>query len=113
MCDGQVGEESLSSLGWSPPGSEDEETDLRSYGSVLRYKCGLARRFLEAESDSLYEERNMTCHWNRTWSPQAGWSTLSAQRLQIRMLMSLCLCLYGIRAPIIDYFCALKPLIMP
>ena len=75
MCDGQVGEESLRSLGWSPPGSEDEETDLMSYGSVLRYKCGLARSFLEAESGSLYEERNMTCNWNRTWTPQEEWST--------------------------------------
>ena len=70
FCAGHVGEQSHRSEGWSPPGSEERETDLVSYGSVLRYRCGPARSFLAAESDSLYEERNLTCHWNQSWSPQ-------------------------------------------
>ena len=36
---------------------------------MLRYQCGPARSFLEPESDSLYEERTLSCHWNQTWSP--------------------------------------------
>ena len=40
----------------------------RSYGSVLRYQCGLARRFYDPELDSLYDERWMTCNWNQTWT---------------------------------------------
>ena len=70
MCDGQVAQPSLRSPGWSPLGSEDEETDLISYGSVLQYRCGLARSFYDPESESLYEERNMTCNWNQTWTPR-------------------------------------------
>ena len=38
---------------------EEQETELqverRSYGSVLRYQCGLARMFLDTELDELYE----------------------------------------------------------
>ena len=46
----------------------EEEISLRSYGSVLRYQCGLARRFYEPDLDLEYDERNMTCNWNRTWT---------------------------------------------
>ena len=44
------------------------ETALRSYGSVLTYQCGLARQFLEPELGELYQERNMTCNWNTSWT---------------------------------------------
>ena len=46
----------------------EEEISLRSYGSVLRYQCGLARRFYEPDLDEEYDERNMTCNWNKTWT---------------------------------------------
>ena len=41
---------------------------MRSYGSVLRYQCGLARRFYDPDLDLEYDERNMTCNWNKTWT---------------------------------------------
>ena len=44
------------------------ETALRSYGAVLTYQCGLARQFLEPELGELYQERNMTCNWNTSWT---------------------------------------------
>ena len=46
----------------------EAELAMRSYGSVLRYQCGLARRFYDPELDSLYDERFMTCNWNKTWT---------------------------------------------
>ena len=46
----------------------EAELATRSYGSVLRYQCGLARRFYDPELDSLYDERLMTCNWNKTWT---------------------------------------------
>ena len=46
----------------------EAELATRSYGSVLRYQCGLARRFYDPELDSLYDERWMTCNWNQTWT---------------------------------------------
>ena len=49
--------------------SESEaELATRSYGSVLRYQCGLARKFYDPEMDEFYPERNMTCNWNATWT---------------------------------------------
>ena len=44
------------------------ELAMRSYGSVLRYQCGPARKFYDPELDELYPERNMTCNWNATWT---------------------------------------------
>ena len=46
----------------------EHEISLRSYGSVLRYQCGLARRFYDPDLDLEYDERNMTCNWNKTWT---------------------------------------------
>ena len=46
----------------------EEEIAMRSYGSVLRYQCGLARRFYDPDLDLEYDERNMTCNWNKTWT---------------------------------------------
>ena len=46
----------------------EEELAMRSYGSVLRYQCGLARKFHDPEMDEFYPERNMTCNWNATWT---------------------------------------------
>ena len=49
--------------------SESEaELATRSYGSVLRYQCGLARRFYDPELGQEYDERTMTCNWNNTWT---------------------------------------------
>ena len=47
----------------------DEELALRSYGSRLRYQCGLARKFQDSETERYYSERWMSCNWNKTWSP--------------------------------------------
>ena len=45
-----------------------EDTAVRSYGSVLSYQCGLARKFSDPELGELYDERNMTCNWNTSWT---------------------------------------------
>ena len=45
-----------------------DEIDRRSYGSRLRYECGLARRFWDPEDEELYDERTIQCNWNNTWS---------------------------------------------
>ena len=68
----------------------EEEISLRSYGSVLRYQCGLARRFYEPDLDEEYDERNMTCNWNKTWTNRGD-------------IARLC--------PVIDPFCAWKLLL--
>ena len=51
---------------------DTQETDLelamRSYGSQLRYECGLARMFYDTEAEDTYVERWMTCNWNKTWT---------------------------------------------
>ena len=51
---------------------DTEETEaelaLRSFGSVLRYQCGLARRFWDPELEEEYDERRMRCNWNNTWT---------------------------------------------
>ena len=47
----------------------EEQLAQRSYGSRLRYECGAARKFLEPDSEELYSERWLECHWNKTWGP--------------------------------------------
>ena len=47
----------------------EEEIDLRSYGSKLRYECGLARMFLDPEYEETYTETWMQCNWNNSWTP--------------------------------------------
>ena len=44
------------------------ETEMRSYGSRLRYECGLARKFYDPESEEYYQERWMQCNWNQSWT---------------------------------------------
>ena len=44
------------------------ELEMRSYGSQLRYECGLARKFYDEEWEEEYTERWMTCNWNKTWT---------------------------------------------
>ena len=46
----------------------DNEKDLRSYGSRLKYECGLARKFYDTENEEHYQERWMQCNWNQTWT---------------------------------------------
>ena len=50
----------------------EEELEIRSYGSRLRYECGLARRFYDVEAyegeDPFYDERWMQCNWNNSWT---------------------------------------------
>ena len=60
-----------------------EELEERSYGSRLRYECGLARRFVDPETGGHYLERWMQvgddggdritmcpqCNWNNSWTP--------------------------------------------
>lgn len=45
-----------------------EEIARRSYGSQLRYECGLARKFLDAVTGENYTERWMSCNWNNSWT---------------------------------------------
>ena len=45
-----------------------EEIEIRSYGSQLRYECGLARMFYDTENEEHYQERWMQCNWNKTWT---------------------------------------------
>ena len=47
----------------------EEEINLRSYGSRLRYECGLARMFLDPEYEETYTETWMQCNWNNSWTP--------------------------------------------
>ena len=75
MCNGSVDrrrrEVSAEVSSWRDKREADDlETDMTSYGSLLQYRCGLARSFHDPEEDLLYEERNMTCNWNMTWTPQ-------------------------------------------
>ena len=44
------------------------ELEMRSSGSRLRYECGIARKFLDPETGDTYDERWMTCNWNKTWT---------------------------------------------
>ena len=46
----------------------DQELELRSYGTRLRYECGLARLFYNEIFNETYKERNLTCNWNRSWT---------------------------------------------
>ena len=46
----------------------EEEIEMRSFGSQLRYECGLARRFYDPDAEQFYDERWMTCNWNQTWT---------------------------------------------
>ena len=45
-----------------------KEIELRSFGSQLRYECGLARMFYDSENEEHYQERWMQCNWNQTWT---------------------------------------------
>ena len=45
-----------------------EEMEMRSFGSRLRYECGLARKFLDPETNDHYDERWMQCNWNNSWT---------------------------------------------
>jgi hypothetical protein len=42
---------------------------VRGQEKLLRYQCGLARRFEDPETEELYDERWMECQWNKTWTP--------------------------------------------
>ena len=47
----------------------EEEIKMRSYGAILRYECGPARKFMDEWTKELYQERTMQCNWNQTWTP--------------------------------------------
>ena len=55
-----------------PQVETEEEIEVRSYGSRLRYECGAARMFYDIEAyegeDPYYTERWMTCNWNNSWT---------------------------------------------
>ena len=46
------------------------ETEIRTFGSRLRYQCGLARKFYNPELSlaGTYDERMMQCNWNTSWT---------------------------------------------
>ena len=48
-----------------------EEENISFYGNTLTYECGLARRFLDAETELLYDRKSITCNWNKTWTPSS------------------------------------------
>ena len=39
------------------------------YGTVLEYRCPPAREFLVADNGSTVLSQNISCEWNKTWSP--------------------------------------------
>ena len=41
---------------------------MKSYGTTLRYECGIARKFYDEAFDEFYDERNMTCNWDKRWT---------------------------------------------
>ena len=45
-----------------------QELEERSYGSRLGYECGLARQFVDPETEELYPKRWLQCNWNKTWT---------------------------------------------
>ena len=45
-----------------------DSLDRRSYGSRLRYECGLARMFWDPEEEVLYQDRMLQCNWNQSWT---------------------------------------------
>ena len=45
-----------------------EKVAMRSYGSRLRYECGLGRKFLDDFSEQHYDEKWLQCNWNKTWT---------------------------------------------
>ena len=45
-----------------------DSLDRRSYGSRLRYECGLARMFWDPEEEILYQDRMLQCNWNQSWT---------------------------------------------
>ena len=52
-----------------PKRSTLKDEEARFYGNTLVYECGLAREFYDPETDSTYLQRNLTCNWNKTWTP--------------------------------------------
>ena len=46
----------------------EQELDMRSYGSRLRYECGPARMFYDPDLEEHYNETWMQCNWNKTWT---------------------------------------------
>ena len=47
----------------------EEDIAMRSYGAILRYECGPARKFMDPFTKVLYTEQTMQCNWNQTWTP--------------------------------------------
>ena len=45
-----------------------QELEERSYGSRLGYECGLARQFVDPETEEFYPKRWLQCNWNKTWT---------------------------------------------
>ena len=45
-----------------------EDVEYKSYGTTIRYECGLARKFHDEVSDTTYDERYMTCNFDKTWT---------------------------------------------
>ena len=45
------------------------ETCLVKLINFNRYECGLARKFLNKETKKTYDERWMSCNWNKSWTP--------------------------------------------
>ena len=54
-----------------------DELDRRSYGSRLRYECGLARMFWDPEEEILYQDRMLQCNWNQSWTRWDRWTDSS------------------------------------
>ena len=59
---------SISSVSKREAAESELEVSMRSYGSRLRYECGPARKFLDDFTQVHYEDRWMTCNWNKTWT---------------------------------------------
>ena len=44
-------------------------TNLTKFGTVLEYRCPPAREFYLADTGSTVLSQNISCEWNKTWSP--------------------------------------------
>ena len=43
--------------------------NIAFYGNTLIYECGLGRRFYNPDLNIKYTQSNLTCNWNKTWTP--------------------------------------------
>lgn len=51
------------------------DQNIALYGNTLTYECGLGRKFLNPDLNIKYSQKNLTCNWNKTWTPENALDT--------------------------------------